>query len=234
MLEDRAVAVAAVVSRDRLEVRPRGGRVPVFVLAATAIPGLAFVVAVTASPAIVAGSAGDRDQVTKTADLRLEPAADGEPIDDAPPVVLNLGETASDGPLRVTITDVVLGVTAINDPETRSPRYTRDNMLRVELLVVNASDDRKVDYATWRGRGAVHLVDDIGNVYGAEYADGLVHPEGGVFYESLYPGDQTGDAMLFQQPVSAAGRLYLSLPRLADRDAEPILFRIDMADVRRE
>ena len=72
MLEDRAVAVAAVVSRDRLEVRPRGGRVPVFVLAATAIPGLAFVVAVTASPAIVARTVASqsRDRAKKIEQYR--------------------------------------------------------------------------------------------------------------------------------------------------------------------
>lgn len=96
---------------------------------------------------------------------------------------------------------------------------SEDDLLAVYLQVTNASKTKKADYLTWRGkpisieRDSATLQDNFDNVlkrinfgFGTEVVGGVQSTE------SIYPGKEVDDILVFEAPIDATEYVRLELP----------------------
>jgi hypothetical protein len=122
------------------------------------------------------------------------------------------------GDVELRITRVLVGKVPLRagfeDRETTS----QDELLAIHVELTNRSQSRKVEYRSWLGRD-VSFTRDYGtleNNFGNSYkrinfgfgTDIIGHTES----ESIYPGKQLTDVLVFEIPVGTAEYLDLELP----------------------
>jgi hypothetical protein len=101
-----------------------------------------------------------------------------------------------------------------DDVETTS----QDELLAIHVELTNRSQSKKVEYRSWLGRDVsftrdyATLKDNFGNGYKRISfgfgTDIIGHTES----ESIYPGKQLSDILVFEMPVDTAEYLDLELP----------------------
>jgi hypothetical protein len=106
------------------------------------------------------------------------------------------------------------------DHEGGSSGSSGSDQLLVTVRVTNHSEDRKVDYAGWGSRHGrardsllrASLTDELGNSYRAVHFGAGSSVRGQRFEESIYPGADLEDVLIFERPVARARELRLELP----------------------
>jgi hypothetical protein len=121
------------------------------------------------------------------------------------------------GDLRIRVKKVAIQKIPLKNLGSSSE--SADDLLAVYLQVTNTSPTKKVNYQTWRGkqisfeRDSATLTDNFDNVlkrinfgFGTE-VEGAVEST-----ESIYPGKELDDILVFEAPIDATEYLRLELP----------------------
>jgi len=122
------------------------------------------------------------------------------------------------GDVELRITRVLVGKVPLRagfeDRETTS----QDELLAIHVELTNRSQSKKLEYRSWLGRDVsftrdyATLKDNFGNSYKRISfgfgTDVIGHTES----ESIYPGKQLADVLIFEMPVDTAEHLDLELP----------------------
>jgi hypothetical protein len=122
------------------------------------------------------------------------------------------------GDIEMRVTQVLKGKvplrTGFDDRETTS----QDDLLAIHIEMKNLSQSKKVEYSSWQGRDMAFsrdyatLRDNFGNGY-KRIAFGLsTEIVGQTQYDSIYPGKNLADVLVFELPVDTAEYLNLELP----------------------
>jgi hypothetical protein len=138
---------------------------------------------------------------------------------------------ASDASIRRG--DVKVSVRSANIGLPRFDRKVRpsdpEEYLIVTLALNNLGATKKLDFTGFASGGSISrlvtLVDDLGNQYKQKRFRGA-KVEGQASSESLYPGKQLSDVLVFEPPIAKAETLKLRLPAAAFGGAGALKFRI--------
>lgn len=206
-----------------------------FPIAGTAVSVLSLLVCAVVTAAFTraveeTGKARARTQATNQTVVGQKPgvAAANEP---APPVRPNplppqqkedekwasAKDVVQQGDIRVQVTKVAIQNIPL-DHLGRSSE-SEDRLLAVYLRVSNTSKTKKVSYLTWRGkpisfeRDAATLADNFDNVlkrinfgFGNDVKGAVKSTE------SIYPGKEVDDILVFEAPIDATDYVRLELP----------------------
>lgn len=126
-----------------------------------------------------------------------------------PSVAVKIGEA------EVMIDTVRLGKVALTSLGRNGT--SKDEYLALDIIVKNAHQTRKMEYKPWGGQlfndSPARLSDDFGNRYK------IIYPGFGEEFvgaadrkQSIYPGKQIRDLLVFQPPVDRAANVDLVLP----------------------
>ena len=175
----------------------------------------------------------DADLAAGRQDATPVPPADN-PQPGPAPVSANPGpslpsprDTIKFGDIGVSIASVAVDFVPLED--FRGNGKSADKLLMVKLRLHNSSDSKKIDYHGWQpdfvgllGEPA-SLADDKGNDY-KRITFGIDKVAGRISRgESIYPGKEITDVLVFEEPVATCKYLILSLPSAAlkaDKDAK--------------
>ena len=95
---------------------------------------------------------------------------------------------------------------------------TKEDILKIEIVVTNTSSSLKLGYMTWGAGGSLlgsdhtRLKDNFGNSYSRVLSSNLDSVVGRTYYASVYPGKTVRDILLFEKPVDDVKHLDLELP----------------------
>jgi hypothetical protein len=126
-------------------------------------------------------------------------------------------KAVTQGNIQVTITGIRCGSVECKSPFGQSASQ-KDKYLLVTVRLQNVSTNKKVDYKTWNGEmiqfgnAFATLEDNSGNVYKRIGFPFGMEPIGQVRSESIYPGKEVSDLLVFEPPIEGNGPLKLSLP----------------------
>lgn len=126
-------------------------------------------------------------------------------------------EAVQQGDIRIRVKRVAVQKIPLSSLGQSS--QSEDDLLAVYLQVTNASKTKKADYLTWRGkpisieRDSATLQDNFENVlkrinfgFGTEVVGGVQSTE------SIYPGKEVEDVLVFEAPIDATEYVRLELP----------------------
>lgn len=111
-----------------------------------------------------------------------------------------------------------------------------EDFVVIRIKVRNTSETKKVDYQTWAGRDitlgneVARLSDEFDNSY-KRVTFGLgSKPVGRMEHESIYPGKEISDVLVFETPIAKATKLKLRLPREnVDGEGEALIVDIPLS-----
>lgn len=135
----------------------------------------------------------------------------------SPPIIaeqewLNAGAyNAQLGEVRIRVANVRIDFIELAD--FGRPSKSAEKLLRIELLIENLSDSKKLDYRGWHGNAFLadaSLTDNFKNRYRAT-GFGVTKIVGQIRSESVYPGKSLSDVLVFEAPVDKAEFLRLEL-----------------------
>lgn len=124
------------------------------------------------------------------------------------------------GDIRLIIKAVTVEKIQMQNQFRRNLQYlTDDHQLRIQIIVENRSETKKLEYISWGwSRGAfldsafARLTDNHGNVYRIYDNENVVDA---VRTESIYPGKAIEDVLVFERPIDKFEYLELGLPENA-------------------
>lgn len=141
--------------------------------------------------------------------------------DAAPEPAVGMGRAARLGDVEITVSRVEKGKTPIVDkipfPGTDGKGKSQEDLLSVYIVVKNVSKAKKLNYRTMGSDqmnfgSTLKLSDNHGNTYRGVNFGFSKTPEGSIESESIYPGKEVEDHLVFELPVEAAEYLDLELP----------------------
>lgn len=126
------------------------------------------------------------------------------------------GTVATDGKVKVRYITGRIGKVLFASSKSRTK--SDKDLLQIQISVENLSDSQKIEYQGWGddslGSGKkARLKDDLGNTYKQVTFGILNKPVGQKSKESLYPGSEIQDVLVFEVPVNKAQMMHLYLPR---------------------
>lgn len=222
-----------------------------FPIAGSAISTLALVICfalnyVIFSPAIADANRAVQRVKERNAAAPVVPAAQGvapavgEP-QAAPPVerIPTPKEAATtffeDDQVRVELGQVTIGKVPLKGIQGEG--QSEDVLLQIAVRIINKSDAKKLAYRSWSdgqfNRNAASLEDDIGNTYKRITFGFSTTPIGQSGSESIYPGKDIGDLLVFEVPVEKAAHLILELPKAAYGGSGDGFLKVDLSTVPR-
>jgi hypothetical protein len=123
------------------------------------------------------------------------------------------------GDMAVKIQSLTIGKTPLVSAIGRDKEGTsKDELLMISIMVKNQSEGKKVDYQSWAGERIsfasdfAKLSDNFDNTYKRVSFGGMNKPKGQLERESIYPGKEVSDVLVFEVPVEKASELKLELP----------------------
>lgn len=97
-------------------------------------------------------------------------------------------------------------------------KVSKEIHLAIIVNVKNQSDTKKIEYSSWASRGmdfgrdTASLTDNFNNKYNQVTFGMTDFPKGQLIHESVYPGKEITDTLIFEVPVEKATELKLELP----------------------
>jgi hypothetical protein len=123
------------------------------------------------------------------------------------------------GIMAVKIQSLTIGKTPLVSAIGRDREgVSTDDLLMISIVVMNQSEGKKVDYQSWAGERLgftsdfAKLTDNFDNTYKRVTFGGMNKPKGQLERESIYPGKEVSDVLVFEVPVEKASELKLELP----------------------
>jgi len=120
------------------------------------------------------------------------------------------------GDMAVKIGPLTVGKVKVGT--IHNEQESKEDLLSVTITIKNQSEGKKVDYNTW-GSNEMHfrqakaaLSDNFDNTYRLVAFGMMSRPKGQLIRESIYPGKEVTDVLIFEQPVDKASELKLELP----------------------
>ena len=143
------------------------------------------------------------------------------------------------GTLRLTVDSVQVGNAGQLKITGEHPAVSEDPVLVVRLRLRNTSDSQKMEYLGWGGEEAsiardfATVQDNFGNAYRKITLGPATRVAGQVLSESIYPGKEITDILLFEQPVGKTEFLKLELPAANFGGTGMLRLRIPAAMIKR-
>jgi hypothetical protein len=217
-----------------------GGAISVVALVMASVTGLGMFAATSAALEDVARDLEDSQQMS--ARPAGEVAADAEIPEPMRPTREKLDWIhASDGAqLGSTVVWVSkVEVRRVELEQLGDVGQSENRLLAITLIVLNDSPTKKVEYKTWRGNSWIErdfgiLTDNFDNSYKRVTFGFTTEIAGGVrTSESIYPGSQVEDLLVFEVPIEAAEMLFLDLPASNIGESGKIVFGIPASMIER-
>lgn len=166
----------------------------------------------------------------------LNPPAPEPPPDKSPdPEAIDWQRTAAIGDIRISITSIAVSKPRVTWSYSDDVIQGENETLIIRLRIENASTASKLEYRTWRGglwslgRDIASINDDHGNTYKRiDFGISTFPAEAVESSESVYPGADISDTLVFEPPVASARNLYMELPGENIGEEGLIRFRVDV------
>lgn len=100
----------------------------------------------------------------------------------------------------------------------RDETESENKLLSITLSIKNVSQKKKIQYAGWSGtdsflpENVALLRDDFDNAYKRVGFGFSTHIVGQISNESIYPGKEVSDVLVFEPPIGTVASLRLELP----------------------
>jgi hypothetical protein len=138
------------------------------------------------------------------------------------------------GPLRVGDVEVLVTAAGVGPVQLKTSNGFRESERKhfwIRATVRNVSATRKVDYRTWAL--SARVTDNHGNRYRRSDFGLTAGVVGRVFSESIHPGGEVADLLVFEEPSAGVEWLDVELPGEAVGLADDFKFRIPATMLRR-
>lgn len=151
---------------------------------------------------------------------------------------IGLGKEFRMGDAAVVVTKVIRGKVPLSDKIRHGSSTSKDDLLAFEISIRNASDTKRLNYATWNGSGFslsrdyATLSDNFENPY-KRIDFGFATEVVGASDESemVNPGDIVTDVLVFELPIAKAEWLELSLAAANVGAKEDVTVFVKLSDV---
>lgn len=143
---------------------------------------------------------------------------------------LSIGED-----LKLTLVGASIAKPIIIDGFDGGKNFGEKEVLILKIKCSNITSNKKIEYNTWRGQGfsirkdTATLEDNNGNRYRLISYGSMDYPLGAIrFSESIYPGKDIEDILIFELPVNNCEHLFLTLPAKNIGAKEDIHLKLEM------
>jgi len=126
------------------------------------------------------------------------------------------GTYFAQGDIAIRIGSMTIGKVKVGS--VGADKTSKDDFISMAILIKNQSESRKIEYNSWGCDGmswnqeCATLTDNFNNKYKRASFGFMVQPKGQLICESIYPGKEVADVLVFEPPVEKATELRLELP----------------------
>lgn len=142
------------------------------------------------------------------------------------------------GDIGVTVVSAKTGVVQLHRNVMNDDSESKDSLFTIWLTIQNKSERKKLNYRSWADDSLsfldnrVTLKDDAGNTYRGVSFGFSTTVKGAAGNESVYPGKEIRDALVFELPIDKIEYLELVLPGKYIGEEGELRFKIPKAMIK--